>query len=593
MSNCLGIYAQDNIIKYAKLTTNKDGGGLQLASYGVRFGDDTRSVIEQIINETNSKGDVIATNIAGERYLKVEVFSKLKQKDTKELIQTDFNSACDAEGITPSVLEMRYRLIKNTGDQDKFKVLCASTYKSEITKLISDFSDYKLGNVSPIGTSITNILPNKGVEEQAAVITIEDNTVVTVLQNGEIVDAQSFDTGMAEVISKLTEKYNSVAKAYESCKGVSAYIEDIYSLEEENREVLDLLIPMLYELRLKIQKYLEPYMPLIKNIYITGTGVIVNNVDLYFSEVFTDKVCQTLTPYFIGKDASNLKDVTEVNSAIAIAFNGLGFGDDGLNFLSSSSASKLQFAAIKKKAEDLVKKTTELTKNLKEKVNEKVSAKTKKNKIDIDFNDEVVGDIGDDTPNITDEQLYDSVEEDKAPTMTAFDWWLVRVAGALFVSIVLYSLASLYTADFITTKKQLVADNQAKVNASIATAKEDQDSILYERDRYDTMKNRLQEMLDKVTTRSVSFDIPNFMSKLMFVIPENVQVTQINVSPIPTNNPLDKEIESVSIKAESGQYAQLGYFVSRLKLDGVLKNVDMVVDSMNDKIKISINGELP
>ena len=85
--------------------------------------------------------------------------------------------------------------------------------------------------------------------------------------------------------------------------------------------------------------------------------------------------------------------------------------------------------------------------------------------------------------------------------------------------------------------------------------------------KYTTMKANLEELLNKVTTtRTISFDIPNFMSKLMFVMPEDVKVTSITVRD-----------GRVAMSAESGQYSQLGYFVSRLKLDKVLANVDMSV----------------
>ena len=50
----------------------------------------------------------------------------------------------------------------------------------------------------------------------------------------------------------------------------------------------------------------------------------------------------------------------------------------------------------------------------------------------------------------------------------------------------------------------------------------------------------------------------------MFIIPSNVRVTNIEVA----------ETGQVVIDAESGQYAQLGYLVSRIKLERALLNVD-------------------
>ena len=107
MPNCLGIYAENNIIKYAKLNTDKTGGALRLASYGVRFSENTRETIEDIIKETNSQEDNIATNIVNERYESIQVFSRLSKKDTKGIVESEFANICDTKGLLPSILEIR------------------------------------------------------------------------------------------------------------------------------------------------------------------------------------------------------------------------------------------------------------------------------------------------------------------------------------------------------------------------------------------------------------------------------------------------------------------------------------------------------
>lgn len=590
MSNCLGIYAENNIIKYAKLTTGKDGGSLKLATYGVRFSDNKKETIKQIVQETNSTSDFVATNIIGETYENVEVFSKLSKKDTKELVNSEFVNICDTNGTIPSVLDMRFRLSKNTGDSDKYKAICVSTYKSELANIFQEFSDSKINSVAPLGTSIVNILPSKGVDTQAAIVNIEEETVVTVLSGGEIVEIKSFPIGMKDVLPKLAEKYNSYSKAYEACKGVSAYIEDIYSLEDSDREVLDLLIPMLYELRQKIEQHLKPYMPAINKIYLSGSGIIINNLDLYFQEVFTDKTCELLVPYFLQKDSNSLKDIVEVNTAIALAFNGIGYNDKEMDYMFGGTANQVQSEALKKKA-------TEIWDTVKVKAKEFVTSSSparlkaaKKKKIDIDFNDEVI-DTGDDQPSVQFGE-DDTFEDDgNIAFFTPTEAWMARFAGATLLSFCLYSGAAYYTQSVISNKRAEVSSESAKVNSWISEAKADTRSVDEETQKYVTMKNNLSELLNKVTTRNVSFDIPNFMSKLMFVIPENVKVTSISV--IPTTSADEKTTQKVTMYAESGQYAQLGYFVSRLKLDKVLTNVDMSVESMSGNIKIKINGELP
>ena len=59
----------------------------------------------------------------------------------------------------------------------------------------------------------------------------------------------------------------------------------------------------------------------IDNIYLTGTGIVINNLDLLFQENFIDKKCEILMPSFVEKTnvKINIKDYIEVNSAIALA----------------------------------------------------------------------------------------------------------------------------------------------------------------------------------------------------------------------------------------------------------------------------------
>lgn len=589
MPNCLGIYAENNIIKYAKLNTDKNGGSLKLASYGVRFSENTRATIESIVSETNSFDDSVATNVTGEKYETIQVFSRLSKKDTQGIVDSEFANICDTKGMVSSVLEMKYKISKNTGDSDKNNAICIYANKSELTNTFQNFNELKLTSVSPLGTSIINILQNRGASDDAAIINIEDSTTVTVMSKGEIVDAISFPVGMKDVLPKIAEKYNSYAKAYEACKGVSAYIEDVYSLEESDREVLDLLVPMLYDLRSRIQTFLLPHMSFINKIYLTGTGIIINNLDLYFQEVFEEKPCQILVPYFLPKDSNNLKDIVEVNTAIALAFNGIGFDDKEVNFTTGSSAVLIQGTAFVKKINRIKEKAIDyLAANdfLGRKAKDERANKRKK-KINIEFNDEVVEQtepLEEEQPMVTfgQENISSSEIKEKYPFLTKGEASIARTAGAIALAICLYSGASYYTNNVINEKIDEANKNESQVKSWMTQAEEDRVAISKESQSYVTMRTNLEELLNKVTSRKVTFAIPNYMSKLMFTIPENVKVNSISV----LNG-------KVAMEAESGQYSQLGYFVSRLKLDRVLTNVDMSVESMSGSIRIRISGEMP
>lgn len=261
-----------------------------------------------------------------------------------------------------------------------------------------------------------------------------------------------------------------------------------------------------------------------------------------------------------------------------------------MDYMTGGAASQVQAEALKKKVE-------ELWNNVKVKAKEFVTSSSparlkvaKKKKIDIDFNDEVI-DTDDNQPSVSfgDDETFE--EDGKVSFFTPTEAWMARFAGATLLSFCLYSGAAYYTQSVIANKRSEVSSESVKVNGWITQAKSDTSYINRQTSTYITNRENLSSLLGKVTTRSVSFDIPNFMSKLMFVIPENVKVTSIVV--IPTTSAAEETSQKVTMYAESGQYAQLGYFVSRLKLDNVLTNVDMSVESMSGNIKIKINGELP
>ena len=52
MASCLGMYIENNLIKYAKVTKERDT--LKVDSFGVKFYDQIGTAINQIISETYS-----------------------------------------------------------------------------------------------------------------------------------------------------------------------------------------------------------------------------------------------------------------------------------------------------------------------------------------------------------------------------------------------------------------------------------------------------------------------------------------------------------------------------------------------------------
>ncbi|MBO5179648.1 MAG: hypothetical protein J6B87_04815 [Clostridia bacterium] len=583
MPSCLGICIEKNLIKYAKLTKDKSTSLTSLDSFGIKFYDSLAETVKEVIAETQSENVPLCVGLNSEDYTDVSVFSKLNSKDIKSLVSTNFISVCEEKNINSAALDMRYVLVKNTGDPDTYKAICIAANKTELTNLGQVFGQYKLAGITSVALSSSSLLKDGGIGEKAAVVNIEDDTKITVFNNGEIVDMITVSLGMDEVFTRLAEKYNSYSRAYDACKGVNAYAEADYSLDDEMREINDILLPTLYDLKQRVVAALYEYKDTLRNVYITGTGVIINNIDLYFQEAFSGAKCEVLVPYFINRERTNLKDVIEVNNALAVAAYGLDGVNKETDFFASGGYLKAEANKTKRQKQLTVKEMMAMASEWMTTVDNKMKRKVKSNdrRKSIAFDNEVeqldqLGGAGE-APKAdfsNDEEYYDPFEE-----------WLTRIAISTFVAFVAYTGVSHYTGKLLDEKISLANSRITTAENEINEVEADINYISAQSTEYKAKTEKLQRILETIKTKEErSFDIPNLLSRLMFSIPDEVKVTSVKVN----------EDDTVKLSAESGRYSQLGYFVSRLKLEGVLENVEMQVVSMDSSsIKIIINGVLP
>ena len=90
MPSCLGLYIENNIIKYAKISKERDN--IRIESFGIKFYDDIDEAIKQIISETYSYKTPISINLSEEMYNYFQVFALLNRKDLPKAIKTEFES---------------------------------------------------------------------------------------------------------------------------------------------------------------------------------------------------------------------------------------------------------------------------------------------------------------------------------------------------------------------------------------------------------------------------------------------------------------------------------------------------------------------
>lgn len=541
MSTCLGLYIEQNLIKYAKVSKDRDQ--IKVESFGVKFYDNLDQTIKQIVEETYSYRTPISINLSEEMYNFFQVFALLNKKDLPKAIKTEFEAYCGDKNYNPNVFETRYAITPDTQEKERLKVIHISENKIELNKKIQKFSSYRLQNIIPISMAISDITKFEP-KENCLIVNIEENTTITTILDQNIYDIKTLDIGSQEILDKINIKENSYQKAYEICKETTIYTSEGKELTEEETGYLEDIMPTLYDILGQIRKIINDSMDKIEKVYITGTAALINNVDLYFEEYLENVRCEILKPSFINISPEiNVKDYVEVNSAISLALSGLGQGIAGMNFKKTSLMDKLP--DILKMEVGGKKKTT------------KEDKKLKSNLFTVDFN----------VP-------LDKIEKT-----------LLRSSiGILILFIVYSSFASLINKQ-IELKKEQTQESINNTNSQIALVNNDIQSAQNKTSEYTSKINNLDEINKKLQENNrLKKSIPNLLNKLMYVMPNEVQLTSIQ-------NTTSTHIE---IQAQSKSYAQLGYLTASIKTNGILTNVISTSGQKeNNIVTIKIEGDLP
>ena len=547
MAQCLGLYIEENIIKYAKVS--KDHDNIKIESFGIKFYENLTNAINQIIEETYSYKTPISVNLSEEMYTYFNMFSLLSKKDLQKAIEVEFESYCSDKGYNPNVFEKRYALVDSTEDKEKIKVIHVAANKIEINKKLQDFTKYRLTNISPISMTIPNIADLQP-KQNAIIVNIENKTRITTIIDEKIYNVETLDQGSEEILQKINMKENSFSKSYEICKNTTIYTAEGRELGEDTQGHLEDIMPTLFNIVGRVQKIINESLNRIEVVYITGTASVINNIDLYFQEYLTGVKCEILKPYFIKKliKETNIKDYIEVNSAISLALQGLNEGIEGMNFKKTTLMDKLSITMPE------IEKT-----NNKEKNKNKNNTNKKKSNIDLNF--------------------------DFSAKLDAVEYNLLRTAVGILIFIIIFSGFSALLTKQINKKQDEVAKVINNTNSQILLAKQDENRIKTRKNEYTQLIQNLQELSDRINEiNQTRNSIPNLLYKVMTDIPENVQITSIENT---TNR-------HIVIKVQADKYEQIGYFKAKIKSANVL--TDVISNSgvkENDVVKVTIEGDLP
>ncbi len=538
--NCLGLYIEEHLIKYAKVS--KDHDKVKVDAFGLMFYDKLGEAIAQIIQETYSQKAPISINLSEEMYNYFDMFALLTKNDLQKAIKTEFDSYCAEKGYNPNVFESRYAIVGNQEEREKIRVIHVAENKIELNKQIQQIEGYKLASISPISMAIPNLIDIEK-HENALIVNIEDTTTVTTILDDKIYNIDKIEEGSKDFLTKINLKENSYLKAYEICKNTTIYTSEGRELQEEQSTYLEDIMPTLYSIVGNVRSIIRENGDRIKKVYITGTAALINNIDLYFQEYLEGVECEILKPYFIQSTAGDIsiKDYIEVNSAISLGMMGIGEGISGMNFKSQTLADKIPDW-------------------LKIEVGGNETTKLKHGASNM-----FTWDLG---------QPFDKTETG-----------LLRIAIALILLVVMYSGFSGVLANQLNKKSQQAEESIAATNGQIGLAKTDNDKINSKINEYTNMLKNLEEANNRLTDRNKTRNaIPNLLNQIMSIVPENVQLTSIE----------NTSSTHIIINAQSNKYEQLGYFVAKMKTEVILTNIISTAGQKdNNVVSIKIEGDLP
>lgn len=541
MASSLGIFIEKDIIKYAKLNQEKDS--IKVESFSVEFYEkgNVGAAVKKILTETNGAKCSVNVNVSSELYNYFETFSMLSKKDMKDSIDIEFDLLCGEKGYNRKSLDTRYILTTSKENADKYKVLHIAVNKNDVNKRVKEFAPVKIASMTPISTSITNLIDGDEIDN-AIIVNIENETQITTVIEGQIYRTDIISDGMGKILNKINEVESSTKKSYEVCKNITVYSQGQGGTLEGN-EYIDEITPILDNIINEVKEIIDSSFVNIKKVYITGSGTIINNVDLYFQEYISNCACEVLKPYFIqaGSIKIPVKEYIEVNSAIALALNGLGNLNKELNFLT---------------------KQTPQVDDLKSLIKSKLGGKKSS-----------TGGMN------VDEEM---------PVMSTSEKLLIRICVLVGVAFVGYALCSNYTVKKIQEKRSDILATTKKTDIQLALMTADKEKIDTTTSAYSIMLENLKKLSDDVNStdeRVIEKDaIPNLLNKVMFIMPQRAKINSIE----------NTEGKHIVMEIESREYEQLGYFMAAIKTDEILVNVRSTSGVKEGAvIKVVIEGDLP
>lgn len=539
MANCLGIYLDDNIVKYAKLSLD-NSKNINVEKYGIKFtSDNYEQIINQIIVETESQNVPVIINPQDDLYYSSQVYEQVKDNSyVPDIMKLEFEAWCEKNAKSPEKYSYVYMLSDYKNSENRRNALLNIAPKDSINTELNMVKT--LSQIMPAKPLVKRIVSDE--EDSYILINIDSSLSITVVINKKIVDFKTYDTGMKSVLNDFTHNLGSYEKAYLACKQMNVYTEG----ETSNDPTLEQIVePVLQEILKLCQTEVNKYASNISKIFLTGIGTSFTNIDLLFSQ-FLDTKTSIIKPFFI-KDLTDVRyvsEIVEVTEAIALAYEYLNPQFNEMRYLGGGSK-------LNNKINKMFAAPTKIIKPKKQK--EQKEAKEKK---EPEVEDETVNIIG-----------YVAVASA-----------VVLVAYVLFG--IVYSFSVNRMVKNMEVKKQNVVAETANVNSDVEYVNKNMKEYKDINDEVENIKNKIERNeIGKFST----YNVASLLQNIIRIIPQNVRL--VNIS--------SNDNKKITITASSNEYEDLGYFFAQLKLEGVINNAKINKVNNGETTTIEIGGDMP
>ncbi len=538
MGACLGVYLGEKIIKYAKLEQDEKTKKISLNSYGTKYvWGKKEDELAELIAQTGSDNGTVCLNIQNTYKLETEVLRQLKKSDVQSVIALEVSDSAIQRGINEKTVEHRYTLIDSKVSAANTHAIIEVANKADITRYTENSNIKNLVGLYPeeyLLNRITN-QPNNYI-----LLNVDEETTMIFVSNNVPVMSRKIDVSMKSILDALAIQEGSYAKGCDLCRTINVLSDD--SLDYRLESVIE---PVIQDLLNRVGKAIEETNFQCGKIVLNGLINLFINIEVLFEQFFgidTEK----LKPSILNLDEStiNMAEVIEANEAIALAYEGLTGSKKELNFYVAPA----QAATTAKSPFDI----------------KSVFSKPKAGEPKKAF-------------------VMPAINIDKTKIERILTFANLTAASVLVCYLV---FSVIYTKE-VETMKSTLNQNISQMQLNISKVKTDTKYINDVRAKYSEYNNYIASTVTKIREGKIgkysTYNVANFMQKIAKYIPTNVELVSI----------ASNDNKSVAIIARSKSYSELGYFVSQLKLKGVLENVKTGSVEHGTYITVTIGGDLP